>query len=47
MVFVILSDKGFFKDMIDTEPYSGGEVTAARLIKLLLGGINRKVDRSS
>lgn len=34
------------QDMVDTEPFSNGEVTAARLTKLLLGGINRKIDKS-
>lgn len=32
--------------MIDTEPYNPSEVTAPRLTKLLLGGINRKVDKN-
>ena len=30
--------------MIDTEQYPDGVVTALRLAKLLLGGINRKID---
>jgi len=32
--------------MVDTGACSGGEVTAPRLTKLLLGGINRKVDKA-
>ena len=32
--------------MVDTEPYTAGDVTAPRLAKLLLGGINRKIDKS-
>ena len=36
-----------FQDMVDTEPYNPTEVTGARLAKLLLGGINRKIDRST
>ena len=35
------------QDMIDTEPYIPGDITASRLAKLLLGGINRKIDKSS
>jgi len=42
-----LKEKHSIRDMVDTEPYTGAELTAPRLIKLLLGGINRKVDRSS
>jgi hypothetical protein len=42
-----LKEKYSIRDMVDTEPYNGSELTAARLVKLLLGGINRKVDRSS
>jgi hypothetical protein len=34
------------QDMVDTEPFNGSELTAPRLTKLLLGGINRKVDKS-
>lgn len=33
--------------MVDTEPFTGGEVTAARLAKLMVGGINRKIDNKS
>lgn len=35
------------KDIVDTQPYINGEVTAPSLAKLLLGGINRKIDESS
>lgn len=42
-----LRDKYSIRDIVDTEPFSGGILTAARLAKLLLGGINRKIDRSS
>jgi len=41
-----LKEKHSIRDMVDTEPYTGGDLTAARLAKLLLGGINRKIDRS-
>jgi len=33
--------------MVDTEPFVAAELTTVRLIKLLLGGINRKIDNSS
>ncbi|KAF9235581.1 hypothetical protein BU15DRAFT_51245 [Melanogaster broomeanus] len=33
------------RDMVDTTPYLGIELTAEMLIKILLGGINRRVDR--
>jgi len=42
-----LKEKYSIRDIVDTEPYNGAELTAPRLVKLLLGGINRKVDRSS
>jgi len=42
-----LKEKHSIRDMVDTEPCTGGEVTASRLTKLLLGGINRKIDKSS
>lgn len=32
--------------MVDTEPYTNGDLTAYRLTKLLLGGINRKIDKA-
>jgi len=40
-----LKEKHSIRDIIDTEPYTAGDVTAPRLTKLLLGGINRKIDR--
>ncbi|KAF9245396.1 hypothetical protein BU15DRAFT_85689 [Melanogaster broomeanus] len=33
------------RDMVDTTPYLGIDLTAEVLIKILLGGINRRVDR--
>jgi Mg-chelatase subunit ChlD len=39
-----LKEKYGIRDMVDTEPYTTGELSAAKLTKLLLGGINRKVD---
>ncbi|KAH7922055.1 hypothetical protein BV22DRAFT_1037917 [Leucogyrophana mollusca] len=33
------------RDIVDTTPYSGEQLTAETLIKILLGGINRRVDR--
>ncbi|KAI0691107.1 hypothetical protein BC835DRAFT_1279792, partial [Cytidiella melzeri] len=33
------------RDIIDTVPYTGGELSGAALIKVLLGSINRKIDR--
>ncbi|KAH7909731.1 hypothetical protein BJ138DRAFT_1114713 [Hygrophoropsis aurantiaca] len=33
------------RDIVDTTPYSGEQLTAEMLIKILLGGINRRVDR--
>jgi len=42
-----LKEKHSIRDMVDTEPYTNGDLTATRLTKLLLGGINRKVDRST
>jgi hypothetical protein len=34
------------QDIVDTEPFTRGGLTGARLVKLLLGGINRKIDMS-
>jgi len=34
------------RDMVDTTPYTGGRLTAEMLTKILLGGINRRVDRA-
>ncbi|KAF9782212.1 hypothetical protein BJ322DRAFT_1111094 [Thelephora terrestris] len=42
-----LKKKHGIRDIVDTEPFYNCEVTAVRLTKLLLGGINRKVDKSS
>ncbi|TBU41457.1 hypothetical protein BD309DRAFT_898060 [Dichomitus squalens] len=33
------------RDIVDTTPYLGGHLNAETLIKILLGGINRRVDR--
>lgn len=33
------------RDMVDTTPYSGGQVDSQMLTKILLGGINRRVDK--
>jgi len=33
------------RDIVDTTPYTGGELSAEVIIKILLGGINRRVDR--
>ncbi|KAG6373860.1 hypothetical protein JVT61DRAFT_6012 [Boletus reticuloceps] len=33
------------RDIVDTTPYLGTSLTATMLIKILLGGINRRVDR--
>ena len=33
------------RDIVDTTPYLGGQLNAETLIKILLGGINRRVDR--
>jgi hypothetical protein len=41
-----LKEKHTIRDMVDTEPFTNGELTAVRLTKLLLGGINRKIDKS-
>ncbi|EIW76378.1 hypothetical protein CONPUDRAFT_130975 [Coniophora puteana RWD-64-598 SS2] len=38
-----LSPKKGIRDIVDTERYNG-DVTAAKLIKLMIGGINRRVD---
>lgn len=42
-----LKEKYQIRDIVDTEPYAGSELTAVRMTKLLIGGINRKVDKSS
>lgn len=33
------------RDIVDTTPYTGGSLSAEIIIKILLGGINRRVDR--
>lgn len=33
------------RDMVDTVPYRGEELTSALIVKVLLGGINRRLDR--
>ena len=40
----IATDKGV-RDIVDTTPYLGSKVNAEIIIKILLGGINRRVDR--
>lgn len=35
------------RDLVDTVPYSGLALSADGLIKALLGGINRRLDRKS
>ncbi|KAI1796108.1 hypothetical protein LXA43DRAFT_937673 [Ganoderma leucocontextum] len=40
----IASDQGV-RDIVDTTPYLGGQLNAETIIKILLGGINRRVDR--
>lgn len=43
-----LADKYKIRDIVDTTPFSdiGGELNPDILIKILLGGINRRVDKS-
>ena len=33
------------RDIVDTTPYLGGRLNADTIIKILLGGINRRVDK--
>ncbi|PIL37408.1 hypothetical protein GSI_01102 [Ganoderma sinense ZZ0214-1] len=40
----IASEQGV-RDIVDTTPYLGGQLNAETIIKILLGGINRRVDR--
>ncbi|KZT05560.1 uncharacterized protein LAESUDRAFT_624491, partial [Laetiporus sulphureus 93-53] len=40
-----LSQNYGIRDIVDTTPYLGGRLTADLIIKILLGGINRRVDR--
>jgi len=43
-----LADKYKIRDIVDTTPFNdiGGELNSDILIKILLGGINRRIDRS-
>jgi hypothetical protein len=40
-----LAGKYNIRDIVDTTPYSGHQLDAQTLTKILLGGINRRVDR--
>lgn len=42
-----LSSEHGIRDMVDTVPFSGEEMNAGLIIKTLLGGINRRLDRRS
>ncbi|WWC95787.1 hypothetical protein V866_002653 [Kwoniella sp. B9012] len=42
-----LSDKHDIRDMVDTVPYCGQELTAEMIVKTLIGGINRRMDRKA
>ncbi|WVW86980.1 hypothetical protein I302_109036 [Kwoniella bestiolae CBS 10118] len=42
-----LSDKHDIRDMVDTVPYCGQQLTAEVIVKTLIGGINRRMDRKS
>ena len=33
------------RDIVDTTPYLGGELTVDMIIKIVIGGINRRVDK--
>ena len=33
------------QDIVDTTPYTGQQLTTEALTKILLGGINRRVDK--
>ena len=35
------------QDIVDTTPYTGKELDAESLVKILLGGINRRIDRNT
>ncbi|TXT12838.1 hypothetical protein VHUM_01239 [Vanrija humicola] len=35
------------RDMVDTVPYNGEEMSAKLIVKVLLGGINRRLDRKT
>ncbi|KAI0346884.1 hypothetical protein BDW22DRAFT_468102 [Trametopsis cervina] len=38
--------RGSPRDIVDTTPYEGAELTAARIIKVLAGGISRRIDNT-
>lgn len=40
-----LSDSFKIRDIVDTTPYNGAQLSAETIIKILLGGINRRVDK--
>ncbi|KAG9086033.1 hypothetical protein FRC06_003307, partial [Ceratobasidium sp. 370] len=40
-----LSGKYGVRDIVDTTPYTQGGLNGETLIKILLGGINKRVDR--
>lgn len=40
-----LSEKNDIRDIVDTRPFTGKTLTSDLLIAMLLGGINRRVDR--
>jgi len=40
-----LAERHGIRDIVDTTPYTGGSLDADTIIKILLGGINRRVDR--
>jgi len=40
-----LSQTYGIRDIVDTTPYTGSQLNAELIIKILLGGINRRVDR--
>jgi len=40
-----LTERYKIRDIVDTTPYLGSELNGEIIIKILLGGINRRVDR--
>jgi len=40
-----LSGGYHIRDMVDTTPYRGGQLSGEMLTKALIGGINRRVDK--
>jgi len=40
-----LSQTYGIRDIVDTTPYTGGQLNAEMIIKILLGGVNKRVDR--